>query len=184
MSNISRINQIRSDPWVTLKPTASGSTPVSMTAIVTWRPSYFGYLLRNCLAPVVCFGKKPQTGKFVSISIDEQFISESKFQKIGQNFPGKNVPLEVKIVDGRLSLESIDLSVQHLLSDILPVEVNGYDVRIGNYLIKSKTIRMVIFYNAPLLVELESRQWLSSRIFDKNITRLICFVVEFENKLQ
>lgn len=90
----------------------------------------------------------------------------------------------MKIVDGRLSLESIDLSVQHLLSDILPVEVNGYDVRIGNYLIKSKTIRMVIFYNAPLLVELESRQWLSSRIFDKNITRLICFVVEFENKLQ
>lgn len=50
----------------TWNPGAPGSTPESKMAMTTPRPSYSGYLVRNCATPVSFFGNKPQIGKFAS----------------------------------------------------------------------------------------------------------------------
>ena len=49
----------------TFNPGAAGSTPVSSIAIVTFFPSYSGYLVKNCREPVSFLGKSPWIGKSV-----------------------------------------------------------------------------------------------------------------------
>lgn len=64
-------NQVQPDVHsllLTCIPGAPGSTPESKIAMTTPRPSYSGYLVRNCVTPVSFLGSRPQTGKLQSMT--------------------------------------------------------------------------------------------------------------------
>lgn len=52
---------------LTCIPGAPGSTPESRIAMMTPRPSYSGYLVRNWVTPVSFLGSRPQIGKLQSM---------------------------------------------------------------------------------------------------------------------
>ena len=76
--------------FLTCKPGAPGSTPVSKIAMVTPLPSYSGYLERNAVAPVSFFGSKPDAGKPVStretIFLPPYGLSPTKTSQYTRNY--------------------------------------------------------------------------------------------------